>query len=283
MRRNLCGGACCAAALLLSLVCVAQPQPYFFIQMSDPQFGMYTDNRGFEQETNNFEFAVATANRLKPAFVVITGDLVNKAGDAAQIAEYKRISAKLDPAIPLYSVPGNHDVGNEPTPESLASYREKFGRDYYSFRSHDLAGFVLNGSLLKAPEKVQEEAAKQEQWLRTELAKAKSDQIPHLVVFIHQSLFLERADEPDQYFNIPMETRRRILSLLREYGVEHVYAGHYHRNAFGQVGSLKMVTTGPVGKAQGIEGSGFRIVTMKEGVVDSRYFGLGFMPVAGLP
>ncbi len=272
-----------AAALLLSGVCLAQSQAYFFIQMSDPQFGMYTDNRGFEQETNNFEFAIATANRLRPAFVVITGDLVNKAGDAAQISEYKRISAKLDRSIPLYSVPGNHDVGNEPTPESLASYRENFGRDFYSFRSHDMAGFVLNGSLLKAPAKVADEAVKQEQWLREELAKAKDDHIPHLVVFIHQSLFLEKADEPDQYFNIPLETRRRILEMLREFGVEEVYAGHYHRNAFGQLGSLRMVTTGPVGKAVGVEGSGLRIVTVKDGTFDSRYFGLGFLPISGLP
>ena len=31
--------------------------------MSDPQFGMYTENKSFEHETANFEFAVAAANR----------------------------------------------------------------------------------------------------------------------------------------------------------------------------------------------------------------------------
>jgi len=48
-----------------------------FIQMSDPQFGMFTKDASFEHETVNFEFAIATANRLKPAFVVITGDLIH--------------------------------------------------------------------------------------------------------------------------------------------------------------------------------------------------------------
>ena len=86
-----------------------------FIQMSDPQFGMYTKDADFAHETANFEFAVAAANRLMPAFVVITGDLINKSGDAAQAAEYKRIASKLNPKIKLFSVPGNHDVGNEPT------------------------------------------------------------------------------------------------------------------------------------------------------------------------
>ena len=104
-----------------------------FIQMSDPQFGMYTKNANFEHETVNFEFAIA--NRLKPMVVVITGDLTNDAKSAAQAAEYKRISAKLDPKIRLYSVAGNHDVENEPTKESLARYRERVGPDYYTFRA----------------------------------------------------------------------------------------------------------------------------------------------------
>jgi len=33
--------------------------------MADPQFGMYAENKDFRQETVNFEFAIATANRLR--------------------------------------------------------------------------------------------------------------------------------------------------------------------------------------------------------------------------
>ena len=102
---------------------------FFFLQFSDPQFGMFTDNRDFVQETANFEFAVATANRLHPAFLIVTGDLVNKPGDTAQIAEYHRIAAKLNPSTPLYNVAGNHDVENVPTPESVAAYIKEFGPD----------------------------------------------------------------------------------------------------------------------------------------------------------
>ena len=159
-----------------AFACAAALAAQTFIQMSDPQFGMYTKDEGFEHETANFEFAIATANRLKPAFVVITGDLINKAGDAAQAAEYKRISAKLDPDIRLFSVPGNHDVGNEPTAESLARYRERFGQDYYTFRIGDIAGFVLNSNLEKGVEECAgRRPPKMEAWFRTELAKAKQD------------------------------------------------------------------------------------------------------------
>src|SRR5512132_1044040 len=108
------------AALFAALTLPAQQQQasadsFFFLQFADPQFGMHTKDRDFVQETANYEFAVATANRLRPRFVIICGDLVNKPGDVPQIQEYLRISAKLDPAIKLYHVAGNHDVGNEPT------------------------------------------------------------------------------------------------------------------------------------------------------------------------
>ena len=122
--------------LLLAALSWGQ-QPIFFVQMSDPQFGMYTDNQDFAQETANFEFAIANVNRLRPAFVVVTGDLVNKAADAQQLAEYKRIAGKLDSAIPLYSVPGNHDVGNTPSEASLKAYRQNPARIITRFTAAD--------------------------------------------------------------------------------------------------------------------------------------------------
>ena len=249
-----------------------------FIQMTDPQFGFFTGNKGFEQETANFEFAVAAANRIEPAFVVVTGDLVNQAGDAAQIAEYKRIAAKLDPAIKLFNVPGNHDLAEPPTKESLAKYRAAFGPDYYAFRVGDIAGFVLNSTLEKDASKAPEEAAKMESWLGTELAKARQDGVKRLIVFQHHSLFLDKPDEPDQYFNIPPETRRRYLGILHQFGVKYVFAGHYHRNAEARDADLEMFTTGPVGKPLGGAKSGFRIVKVTPESVTQKYYDFGDLP-----
>jgi 3',5'-cyclic AMP phosphodiesterase CpdA len=249
-----------------------------FVQMSDTQFGMYAKDADFTHETANFEFAIAAANRLKPAFVVITGDLVNKADDAAQVAEYKRIVAKLDPKIKLFSVPGNHDVGNEPSAESLARYREFFGSDYYSFHVGDIAGIALNSNLEKGAEKVPAEAAKMEAWLRNELERARLSGAAQLIVFQHIPFFLKDPGEEDAYFNIPKPVRQRYLRLLHEYGVDQVFAGHYHRNELGRDGDLEMVTTGPVGMP--LEGgkSGLRVVTVKDGKVTHKFFDFGDLP-----
>jgi 3',5'-cyclic AMP phosphodiesterase CpdA len=121
--------------LLVGLFFAATLAAQAFIQMSDPQSGMFSKHENFAHETVNFECAIATANRLKPAFVMITGDLINQDTNAAQAAEYRRIAAKIDTRIPIYAMPGNHDVENEPTPASLATYRERIGRDYYSCRA----------------------------------------------------------------------------------------------------------------------------------------------------
>jgi len=187
------------SAVLACIPLVAQNNgQFFFVQLADPQFGAFSADRDFVQETINYEFAVANINRLKPAFVVICGDLINKVGDPVQTAEYDRITAKFDKSIPVYAVAGNHDVGNEPTAETLAYYRGHFGPDYYSFRQGDVFGIVLDSSLISAPAKVQDEADKQEAWLKTELATAKASGARHVVVFQHHSWFLEDPNEETQ-------------------------------------------------------------------------------------
>lgn len=250
----------------------------YFIQMADPQFGMYSDNRDFAHETANFEFAIANANRLKPAFVVICGDLVNRAGDPAQATEYQRVAAGLDKTIKLYNVAGNHDVGNQPTPASLAAYRRKFGADYYTFRFPDFIGLVLDSSLIQHPEKAPQEALRQEQWLRGELEKAAAEGIRWRVVFQHIPLFLESAGEPDQYFNIPEKAREKYVAMFQKFGVAAVYAGHYHRNASGSAGSLRMITSGPVGMPIGEPASGIRIVKVSPASIEDKFYTLGNIP-----
>jgi 3',5'-cyclic AMP phosphodiesterase CpdA len=254
---------------LLALTGIAAAADLTFVQMSDPQFGMFAENRNFTQETINFGRALAEANGLKPAFVVVCGDLVNQAGNAEQIAEYQRVAKQLDRAIPLYNVAGNHDVGNEPTPESLAAYRKKFGPDFYVFRHENFLGIVLDSSLIQHPKNAQEEADKQYRWLEAELKKIRPG--TRVAIFQHIPWFLKEPDEPDDYFNIPLGPRTRYLELFEHYKVEYCFAGHYHRNASGETPNFHVTTTGPVGKPLGVDLSGIRVVTVHDRKMDSLY------------
>jgi 3',5'-cyclic AMP phosphodiesterase CpdA len=266
------------ALLWVSSTWTRAADPFFFIQLSDPQFGMFTDNKDFAQETANFEFAVATVNRLRPAFVVITGDLVNKPGNVVQIVEILRIAGKIDRSIPVYNVVGNHDIENVPTPVSIAAYTNHFGPDHYTFRRAGFVGIVLNSIVIHSPRQTTNQLAAQERWLRTELERARDNGARHVVVFQHHPWFLKTADEPDQYFNIPRERRAAHLALFREFGVKYLFSGHYHRNAIARDGDMEAVTTGPVGMPQGGDKSGLRVVIVRDDRIEHRYYHFGEIP-----
>ena len=253
---------------------------FSFIQMSDPQFGMFRKDSSFEYETAHFEKAISEANRLKPAFVVVTGDLINKPFDAEQMAEYKRIIKQLNPSILLYSVPGNHDVGNVPVHNDITKYRSSFGKEYYTLTYGNMLGIVLNSIYLHSPQNVPEEAKEQETWLTNTLANANHNKYKNIFIFLHHPLFLKDENEADEYFNIPLERRKKYLDLFAKHGVKYIFAGHYHRNAFGKNANIDMVTTGPVGLALGKDPSGFRIISVSGTNVSHRYYALDSMPAA---
>jgi serine/threonine-protein phosphatase CPPED1 len=254
-------------------------EPFFFIQLSDPQLGMFTANADFAQDASNFEFAVTAINRLQPAFVIVTGDLVNQPGDTAQIAEYRRILAKIDRSIPVYNLAGSHDIGNVPTPASIAAYVNTFGPDRYVFRHAGLIGIVLNSTLIHSPQQAPEMLAEQDRWLQAELQRTKDSGARHIVVFQHHPWFLQSAAEPDQAVTIPRERRTTLLALFREFGVRYLFSGHCHRNVEAIDDTLIAITTGPVGRPLGGAKSGFRVALVRDDTIEHRYYELGELPV----
>jgi len=271
-------------AVTLALGCVlaahARPPaaPFFFIQITDPQLGMWADNANVEQETANLEFAVATSIRLRPAFVIVTGDLVNRAGDEAQVAAYLRIMARVDPAIRVYHVPGNHDVGNTPTPDSLSRYRQWFGPDWYAFYHGGCRFVVIDTTLIHDPSKAPDEMRRQEAWLEQELTGPKRPRPVHTVLLQHHPWFNQSPDEPDAYENIPRSRRSRYLDWLTQAGVSAVFAGHRHGNSIARYGSMEIVATGPVGKPLRKDPSGLRIVEVYKDRIAHCYYPLNAVP-----
>jgi serine/threonine-protein phosphatase CPPED1 len=267
-----------AMFLFLILPAVGQEQSLYFIMLADPQLGAYNANKDFVRETANYEFAVATVNRLKPSFVIVLGDLVNKTGDPAQTAEFLRITRKIDSSIPVYLLPGNHDVGREPTPETLAYFRKSFGHDYYSFRAGPVYGIVLDDGLIIAPQKVESDYQAQDSWLKKELETAKASGAQQIIVFQHHPYFLEKADEPDRYGTVPLERRKPMMELFHRYGVHYIFVGHTHQNLSMRDGDIEMTANGPVGLCFSEDGSGIRLAVVTASGVRHRYYDFGKLP-----
>ncbi len=263
--------------------CASDPQsrwqgPFFFIQMADPQFGMFADNKDVEKEAALLNQAIEHANRLRPAFVVICGDLINKPGDPGQIDEFLRVAGRLDRKIPLYLVPGNHDVENTPTPESLNRYRRKFGPDWYAFTHGGCRFVVINTTLIHDPSKAPEEMQRQESWVKQELTASRRPRPVHTIVFQHHPWFNQTADEPDAYENIPRSRRSLYLDWLTQAEVRAVFAGHRHGNSTSRYQNMEIVATGPLGKPLRKDPSGLRIVEVYKDRLVHQYHPLDAVP-----
>ena len=260
-----------------------QSEPFFFIQMTDTQLGMRSaDEGGMAKDVELFEKAVAAANRLKPAFVVITGDLVNGSRDKAQIAQFKRIAAKLDKAIPLHLAPGNHDIPH--TKEKVLQlnyYREVFGKDRYTFTHGGCTFVVFNSYLPMLADANQAEAARQYKWLEDTFAAAAKAKSAHTVVLQHHPIFLKSIDEKVGYFNFPQAERKKYLDLFIANGVRYVFTGHWHRNAVARYKGLEMVITSAVSKPLGGRDKakpGFRIVKVYPDRIAHEFVALDAVP-----
>ena len=270
-----------------------------FVQMADPQFGMYSSVskfseadkaerrqrginieysgpilEGLAKETSLFTEAIETANKIKPDFVVICGDMVHSSDSEEQFQELMRISRLLNKDIKLYWVAGNHDVGDKPTRAGLAKYKEQFGEYNYSFQEENCYFIVLNSSICYDPGSVPDEWDNLISFLEKELQIAASVQKRHKIIFMHHPLYLNDPNEGDNYFVIPSMRRAKIIDLITEYDVSAVFTGHLHRNNYRKIGNTELVSTGPVGFPLGEDPSGIRHVRMDDNSLTHEYLGL---------
>ncbi len=264
--------------LLISTSAFAQNkspiEPWFFIHISDPQFGMFDSNERFEKETVLYEKAVAKINNLNPDFVVITGDFVHDKNSSSQINEFKRITAKINPKIPVYYTPGNHDIGQTPDKASIKKYNKNYGSDKFSFYHKGSSFIGFNSGLIKA--KLADPEQEQFNWLAKKLKKSENAQ--HIILFCHYPFFNKTVDEPTAYSNIDLEYRKKYLDLFDTNKVEAVFSGHYHNNSLANYGKTQLVTTSALGKPLGKAPSGMRIIKVYSDRIEHEYFGLDELP-----
>lgn len=249
-------------------------KPFFFIQITDPQFGFIDENRSFEKESVLYQKAVDAVNRLKPAFIVITGDLVNDRNNSDQIAEFRRITGLINKDIPVWYSPGNHDMGQSPSQTDIDNFVRMYGHDRFSFRYGGSLFIGLNSCIIKsAPNDAEEE---QFQWLKEVLQK--NADARHKVIFTHYPFFLKEPAEKDEYFNINSATRNKYLALFKKNQADAVFSGHLHNNSSAVDGKLVMTTTSAVGKPLADAPSGLRIVYVYPSKIESRYYSLDEIP-----
>lgn len=274
---------------------------FSFIQLADPQFGLFaassgkTDEEiasyakrglivrkvekfdGLEPEINLYNKAIERANQLKPRFVVVCGDIINDIDNEDQINEVKRISKKLEDSIDLHWVPGNHDVSpdhNTPEKKCIERYRKNFGPDYYTFSHGDIKFIVINSTVLTSPETVIEEADKQMEFIEKEAMTANKCGKQKIILFSHHPLFINSPNESDNNWSIKKQYRSKLLKIASDHGITANFAGHWHKNNYAYGDGIEVVASGPVGYPFGEDPSGFRIVDIKGTEIQHAYHSL---------
>ena len=273
MRKKIISVVCFLLAVFVSHGIAADSAPFFFLQLSDPQFGFMDNNKSISAETEAMNKAVTAINQLKPPFVVITGDFVNNSKSKEQIAAYKSMIAQIDSSVKVYMIPGNHDIGKV-SRASIDNYKKNYGEPHFSFRYGDCAFIGIDSNIIKEEDKEREEV--QFKWLEQELQKTKDARFKF--VFTHCSVFLKRMDEPVNYSNFSLPMREKYVRLFQKYGVNAIFAGHLHNNAYGKVGDMEMITIGPVGKVLGTGYQGMNLVKVYPDRFISEFIALNQFP-----
>lgn len=273
MRKKIISVVCFLLAVFVSHGIAADSTPFFFLQLSDPQFGFMDNNKSISAETEAMNKAVTAINQLKPPFVVITGDFVNNSKSKEQIAAYKSMIAQIDSSVKVYMIPGNHDIGKV-SRVSIDNYKKNYGEPHFSFRYGDCAFIGIDSNIIKEEDKEREEV--QFKWLEQELQKTKDARFKF--VFTHCSVFLKRMDEPVNYSNFSLPMREKYVRLFQKYGVNAIFAGHLHNNAYGKVGNMEMITIGPVGKVLGTGYQGMNLVKVYPDRFISEFIALNQLP-----
>ncbi|MCC5878065.1 MAG: metallophosphoesterase [Candidatus Sumerlaeia bacterium] len=249
--------------LAILAACASGPprsQDFTFVQISDPQIGMYMafkEADDYTPELRDFARGVELVSDLAPEFIVITGDLVETWNNHTEIAHFMEFKAALEAHAPVHLQPGNHDMA--PNPEGLEFYRRTYGPDRGVLEFEGCRFILLNSNLIAYTSLAAEEE-EQWGWLVGELWNAREENARHIFVFQHHPFFLHEADEEDAYFNIPTAKRMRYLELFAEHGVTANFSGHYHREAGGFHKGTEYIVTSSLGYPLGDTPPGMRRV-----------------------
>jgi 3',5'-cyclic AMP phosphodiesterase CpdA len=187
--------------------------------------------------TQNFERVANYIDATRPDLVLNTGDVGFDGPTSTDDLDYARSLHDALP-VPCRFLPGNHDIGDNPTqigpvPTQLVSekarqsYISVFGDDRWRFEAAGWCFIGLN-SLVMNSGLVSE--AEQFDWLAGELATTGGKPV---ALFLHKPIFLNAPDDPELEASairyVPMPARRRLVEMLRMVDLRLVASGHVHQ------------------------------------------------------
>lgn len=212
---------------------------FSMIQVSDMHL-----SRSHPYFVHNWEVVLEQVNKAKPDLVISTGDLA--LNGPFKDDDFKYVREQIDRIeAPVFTVPGNHDIGNnlpnirnEPSvnDERRRRYRHYVGEDYWTVDKGVWRLIGLNSLLFGSELKAETE---QLEWFQSVLSDVGRRSI---ALFFHKPLFIRRPEDNalSQACVMP-EPRATILDILRSHDVRLLATGHLHEYRVRRLGRTRLI------------------------------------------
>jgi 3',5'-cyclic AMP phosphodiesterase CpdA len=247
-------------------------------QISDPHLA-----RRQPKLIDNFHRVSEYIDATRPDLVINSGDLAFDGSAQRDDLEFARALHDALPA-PCRYLPGNHDIGDNPTKvgpvpsqpvteQSQQAFLSIFGEDRWRF---DAAGWCFIGLNSLVMNTALASEAEQFDWLASQLSSANGKPV---ALFLHKPLYLNSPDDPELAATsiryVPMPARSHLVEMCHTVDLRLVASGHIHQRrdfTFGHVRHIWAPSAGFV-----ISDAKQEVIGIKEaGLVEYRFRPDGF-------
>jgi 3',5'-cyclic AMP phosphodiesterase CpdA len=228
--------------------------------------------------TANFDRVREYIDAKRPDLVVNSGDLAFDGPTSRADLEFaKTLHDALQ--VPCRYLPGNHDIGDNPTevgppPSQPAAERHRqafldiFGEDRWGFEAAGWRFIGLNSLIMNTGLNSETE---QFDWLASQLSNANGKPV---ALFLHKPLYLNAPDDPELAATsiryVPMPPRIHLMEMLRAVDLRLVASGHVHQRRDFTFGHIRHVWSPSAGFV--ISDARQEVIGIKEvGLVEYRF------------
>jgi 3',5'-cyclic AMP phosphodiesterase CpdA len=201
-------------------------------QISDTHLG-----QRFPGLIANFQRVCEHIDAHRPDLVINTGDVSFDGPTSRDDVEFAKGLHDALP-VPCRYIPGNHDIGDNPTaigpapkPPVSEAHRAQFcdviGEDHWQFEAAGWCFIGLNSLVMNSGLPFDTE---QFDWLASELSRANGTP---LALFIHKPLYLHAPDDAETVDTsiryVPQPARQRLIEMFARVDLRLVASGHVHQ------------------------------------------------------
>lgn len=214
-------------------------------------------------DNTNLRKAISQAKEKYPdlSFIIGLGDYT----DVGTIEELKKAKAEFDlSSLRYFLLAGDHDLWDSRDKEkgAAANFKQVFGSTFQSFTFNHFKFLLLDNSdnyIGLGPE--------QQNWISSELEKAKTEGSAGIFAFIHEPLYHPSSDHFMGRVEKDLKLQAQsLIYQLRSAGVKKIFSGdiHYFSEYEEPTTKLEMVTIGAILTDRNPQAPRYAVVTVLE-------------------